>query len=122
MREIYVEAELVANEVEHLVVVCVLHEVGARPNVCRVWSLRDELEVELVARGSDAVGSLEPLELDSSSNNCLLTSIVGSLNGTVCSASIVVGTKGLVPGISVEAVGVAVGGLIVEPGGDEWEL
>lgn len=99
LREIDIEAELVANQVEHLIVVCVLHEVGSRTDVGRVLSLRDKLEVELISGGGDTIG----------------TAVVRPFDGTVGCASTVGRAERLIPGVSVEAVGVAVRSLVVEP-------
>lgn len=55
--QINVKAELITNQVEHLIIVGVLHEIRARPNVSRVLSLCDELEFELIARSRDAVSA-----------------------------------------------------------------
>lgn len=57
LRKINIEAELVADEIEHLVVVRILHKVGTRPNVRRVRPLCDKLEIELIARSRDTVCS-----------------------------------------------------------------
>jgi hypothetical protein len=73
LREIDIKAELVADQIEHLIVVCVLHEVCSRTDVGRVLSLCDKLEIELVARGGDAIS----------------TAVVRSFDGAVgCASSI----------------------------------
>lgn len=55
--DVDVEGELLADEVEHLVLGVALHEVGTRTNVSRVRALGDELEGQRVAAGSDTVGT-----------------------------------------------------------------
>ena len=55
--DVDVEGELLADEVEHLVLGVALHEVGTRTNVGRVRALGDELEGQRIAAGSDTVGT-----------------------------------------------------------------
>lgn len=55
VRDINVKGELVAEELEHLVLVLALHEIHAGPDVLAVPVLRDVLEAERVAVGLDTV-------------------------------------------------------------------
>lgn len=104
LREINIKAELAADEVEHLVIVCILHKICARPDVCRVLSLLDKFEVELVARSCDTVGAR----------------VVRALNSTVRGARIIVRAQGFIPAVSVETVGVAVRSLVMKPRDSQW--
>jgi hypothetical protein len=55
--DIDVEGELLADEVEHLVLGVALHEVCTRTNVGRAGALGDELDAQGVAASSDTVGA-----------------------------------------------------------------
>jgi hypothetical protein len=55
--DIDVEGELLADEVEHLVLGVGLHEVGTRTNVCSAVALGDELDAQGIAAGGDTVGT-----------------------------------------------------------------
>lgn len=54
-----IEGELLADDVEHLVLGVRLHQVGTGTNVSGVGALGDELQGELVAAGGDTVGACE---------------------------------------------------------------
>lgn len=86
-----VEGELVAHELEHLIVVGILHHVQARANIGGVLSLGDKLQSERVTSSSDTVG----------------LGVFGTLNLAVCCAALVVRARGRVPLVAVIAVGIA---------------
>jgi hypothetical protein len=46
LRDVDIESELVSDELEHLVVARILHEIQTRANVRSILALRDELERE----------------------------------------------------------------------------
>jgi hypothetical protein len=50
-----IDGELLADEVEHLVLCVALHEVGTRSNVGAVLILLDELQAQSIAAGGDTV-------------------------------------------------------------------
>lgn len=55
VRDINVKGKLIAEELEHLVLVLALHEIHAGPNVLAVRVLLDVLEAQRVAVGLDTV-------------------------------------------------------------------
>ena len=87
--EVNIEGELVVEEVEHLVGFLVLHQVHAGSDVGGGFTLSDELEGEGIAGTGDSVGGL----------------VVGTLEGTVLGASLVVGAEGGIPLVAIVAVG-----------------
>lgn len=99
LTEINIERELIPDQVEHLIVVRVLHEIRARPNIRRVLALRDKLERKGVAR----------------SRNTISAAVVRAFDGAVLRASSVGGTSCLVPFIAIEAVCVAASGVDPAP-------
>jgi len=56
VRDIDIEGELVAEELEHLVLGVVLHQVDTRADIGAVLVLGDELEVQGVTAGGDTIG------------------------------------------------------------------
>lgn len=86
--DIDVEGELVAEEVEHLVLGLGLHEVDTRTDVGAVLVLGDELEVEAVAAGLDTVGG----------------AVVSAVNAALGSAGEAAGADGSVPLVAIVAV------------------
>lgn len=83
---------IMLEEVSHLVIVCILHEISARSNVGGVLALGDELESKRVTRSRDAI----------------CTTVIRTLDGTVLCTGCVVWTSGGVPLVSIEAVGVSI--------------
>jgi hypothetical protein len=74
VRDIDVKGEFVANEVESLIGLIILHKVDTRANVCS----SDKLEGKRITSGCDTVGSL----------------IVSTVDRTVCSARLGVRAEG----------------------------
>lgn len=99
--DIDIKGELVAKEVEHLVVVVILHEVETAADVGAVWTNSHELEVELAAARGDSVGAR----------------VVGTIETALGGARLPIGAEGLVPGVSAVAVGGAVGAMGPSPVG-----
>jgi len=96
-----IKGELVTEEVEHLVLGVVLHEVDTRTDVGTILVLGDEFEVEAVAAGRDTVGG----------------SVVGTLKTALRSASGAGRADGTVPRVAVVAVGGAGDGVSPSPVG-----
>jgi hypothetical protein len=102
--DIDVKGELLVKEVEHLVVVVVLHEVDTGADVGAL-ALGDELQGESVAAGGDTIGRL----------------VVTAFQGTLRSAGRSVGADSGVPGVATVAVGVAVSDVNPSPVGVEGD-
>ena len=96
-REVNIKGKLISDELEHLVVVGILHQIKARANVGRVLALGDELQRERVGTSGYAVCS----------------TVISALNLAILGAAGVVGASSRVPLVSIVAVGVAA--LYVEP-------
>lgn len=97
VRDIDIKCELLVEQVEHLVVGVILHQIQTRADVGSELTLGDEVELHLVAAGYNSVSGR----------------IVGALESTVGSACLVVRAESRVPGVP----GVAVLGatLVVQP-------
>lgn len=67
LRNIDVEGELLANEVEHLVLAVGLHKVGTGADIGSIFALGNELQGQGIAAGRDTVGSWRS---QSTSNHC----------------------------------------------------
>lgn len=96
MGDVDVEGELLVQELEHLVVCIIGHEVDARTDVL-LGALGDEFEGEGITAGGDTVSAR----------------VVGTIESAVGSASLAIGAKTSVPSVASVAVGKAAGG--VEP-------
>ena len=100
VRDIGIECELLVQELEHLVVAVVLHEVDTRTDILAASAaLSNELERESIARGTDTVS----------------TAIVGTINSAVFGTGSGIWAKGGVPGVTGVAVGVARSGVQPAP-------
>lgn len=87
--DIDIKGELIPEEIEHLVVVIVLHEINTRANVGAIRMLSDELQAERIAVRLNAVGAL----------------IVGAVDTALLSTGLAIGADALVPGGPLVAVG-----------------
>jgi hypothetical protein len=54
---INIKGELIANQIEHLVPVCALHEIDATSDVGAVLMLGHKPDIALIAAGSNSVGA-----------------------------------------------------------------
>lgn len=96
--DIDIEGEFLVVWLEQLILgISGVHEVDTGTDVGRVWAHGDELESERVASGRDTVG----------------TTVVGTIQSTVCSTGLSIGAESGVPAVTIIAVGAAGGG--VEP-------
>jgi len=101
LRHVNIKGELLVLELEHLVVVVVLHEVDTGADIGRVRSVSNEFEREGASRGCDTI----------------CTSIVRTIERTLLGAGRRVGAVLSVPSVTSVTIGRAIGGMCPTPVG-----
>lgn len=101
-----IKGELLVEQVEHVVVGLVSHQVDTRANVLAERALSHELELKLATRSSDSVGP----------------GVVGAVESAVGGTSLAIGAKRGVPGAASVAVVVTVLHVKPAPVGVEGDL
>ena len=105
VRYINIESELLVEEVEHLVVAGVLHQVYAGSNVAAACAFGDKAELDGVARSRDTVRAR----------------VIGAVDSAVSRAAFGIRTDGSVPGVTGVAVGITGGCVKPSPVGIEHD-